>query len=119
LHARYAFARYLNLSDDLAVDSKGGEVMYRSILMLCAIMGVTPSTAGAFAFCNEPSEPSIPGGFYADKYAMERAKREVEEYLDDMREYKQCLLIAAQQADNDAESIVEEWNRAVQNYNNR
>lgn len=70
-------------------------------------------------FCSEPSEPSVPSGYSADEYQMERARREIEDYLSEIEDYKACLLNAAREADDAAESIIDEWNWAVRQYNNR
>lgn len=83
----------------------------------CLFSGWSP-LANAFMFCSEPSEPSVPSGYSADEYQMERARREIEDYLGEVEDFKNCLLDAAREADNAAESIVDEWNRAVRNYNN-
>lgn len=75
--------------------------------------------ANAYMFCSEPSEPSVPSGYSADEYQMERARREIEDYLSEIEDYKNCLLGAAREANDAAESIIDEWNRAVRQYNSR
>jgi vacuolar-type H+-ATPase subunit H len=50
---------------------------------------------------------------------MERAKREVEDYLEEVQEYKQCLLRNMEEANSDAENIVDEWNTSIKRYNSR
>jgi hypothetical protein len=89
------------------------------IACLCMLVGSLPSVANAYGYCSEPSEPTIPSGAYADEYAMERARREVEDFLEEIAEYKECLMHAAQEADDAAEEAIDEWNRAVRNYNNQ
>lgn len=50
---------------------------------------------------------------------MEAAKREVESYLDEIQDYKQCLLQCIEKANSNADRVLDEWNSAVQQYNNR
>jgi hypothetical protein len=78
------------------------------------------STVGVEAFyCSRPSEPYVRSGYSADYDQMERAKREVDDYLDEINEYLQCLANEHADAKNEAENILDEWNRAVRNFNNR
>jgi len=75
------------------------------------------STDAAAYYCSEPSEPSIPGGYYAESYEMESARGEVEAYLDDVQDYKRCLAVRIEEANSDAEDVIDEWDSAVRQYN--
>jgi hypothetical protein len=50
---------------------------------------------------------------------MERAKQEVEEYLDEVRDYKECLRRNMEEANSEAENVIDEWNSAVRQFNSR
>jgi len=52
-------------------------------------------------------------------WELHRARREIEDYLDDVAEYKECLIRALRAADAEAEGIIDEWNTAVRRYNSR
>ena len=73
----------------------------------------------ASCYCSEPSEPSIPSGYYAESYQMKSARSEVESYLDEVQDYKQCLAQCIDDVNSEAEDVIDEWNSAVQQYNNR
>ena len=69
--------------------------------------------------CSEPNEPYIPNGFYADEYQMERAKRDIEYYLEEVQEYKECLIRNIEEKNSEAENVINEWNNSVNHYNSR
>jgi hypothetical protein len=50
---------------------------------------------------------------------MDRARREIEDYLDDVAEYKACLVRAMREKDAEAEGVIDEWHTAVRRYNSR
>lgn len=91
----------------------------RTTILMSLILAALPLNTYASCYCSEPSEPSIPNGYYAEHYQMERAKSEVESYIDEIQDYKQCLLRCIERANSDAEDIIDEWNTAVRRYNNR
>ena len=69
--------------------------------------------------CSEPNAPSIPSGSYADRWEMEAAQSEVNDYLDEVQAYKDCLLREMEEANSEAEDLVQEWRDAVDEYNSR
>lgn len=89
------------------------------IIWLALILASLPMKTYASCHCSEPTEPSIPSGYYAESYQMKSARREVESYIDEIRDYKQCLARCIDDANADAENVIEEWNSAVRRYNNR
>lgn len=93
----------------------------RPLKLSCLIAVALPfiSTDAAAYYCSEPSEPSIPGGYYAESYEMESARDEVEAYLDDVQDYKRCLADRIEEANSNAENVIDEWDSAVRQYNNR
>jgi cell division septum initiation protein DivIVA len=48
---------------------------------------------------------------------MESARGEVEAYLDDVQDYKRCLAVRIEEANSDAEDVIDEWDSAVRQYN--
>jgi hypothetical protein len=90
-------------------------------LQLCLVLIPTifAQTTHAGWICSEPSEPSIPNGFYADEYQMERAKREVEDYLEEIQDYKECLIRNMEEANSEAGNVIDEWNTSVNRYNSK
>lgn len=78
-----------------------------------------PFNSYASCYCSEPSEPTIPSGDYAESYEMESAKDEVESYVDEIQDYKQCLAQCIDDANSTATNIIDEWESAVSDFNNR
>jgi hypothetical protein len=50
---------------------------------------------------------------------MESARYDVERYLDDMNEYRECLANELEDAGNEARRLIDEWDSAVSAFNNR
>ena len=48
---------------------------------------------------------------------MESARGEAEAYLDDVQDYKRCLADRIEEANSDAEDVIDEWDSAVRQYN--
>ena len=61
----------------------------------------------------------MPHGSYAEHWEMERAQSELEEYLDDMREYSDCLEMEREDAAMEVNRVLDDWNDSVTAYNNR
>jgi hypothetical protein len=78
-----------------------------------------PFGVHASCYCSEPNKPSIPTGYYAEPYQMESAKSEVESFLEETQDYKQCLVDCIEEANSNTEEVIDEWNSAVQQFNNR
>ena len=51
--------------------------------------------------------------------ARPRKRREVEAYLEELQEYKECLIGEIAEADSSAEEAIAEWNGSVRQYNAR
>ena len=77
------------------------------------------TTAVASCFCSEPSRPYVPGGYSADRYALESAINEVESYISDVNYYMTCLSGCIDDARSEAESVQDELNNAINSYNMR
>jgi hypothetical protein len=91
----------------------------RTIIWSAIILAISSSNLYAYCHCSEPIEPSIPSGYYAQPYQMKSAKSEVESYLDEIQAYKQCLSRCIVEANSKAEDVIDQWNSAVRQYNNR
>jgi hypothetical protein len=79
-----------------------------------------PSLAAAQSYyCSRPTEPYIPSAYSADHDRMRRAEREVEEYFEEMGEYLECVAREHSDASYEADSVLDDWNRTVRNYNNQ
>jgi hypothetical protein len=80
---------------------------------------IMPFNSFASCYCSKPSEPSIPSGYYAESYQLESARSEIESYIDDINDYKRCLAQCIDEANSEAENVLDEWNSSVRQYNNR
>lgn len=88
------------------------------LLVTAVVAAAIPLSADAqMFFCSRPSAPYIPIGSYSDRWSMERAERDVDDYLDQMNNYLDCLAQESQDAQYEAERVIDEWNRAVNAYN--
>ena len=50
---------------------------------------------------------------------MEKAKEDVDQYLRDIKQYKDCLKNESHETADEAQRIVREWNETLSNYNKR
>lgn len=75
------------------------------------------SKAHAFCFCKEPDKPSFLSQSTWGEYQMKAKKKAVEEYLYKTEEYKSCLYQCISSATYNAESVTDQWNKAVESYN--
>jgi hypothetical protein len=95
------------------------DTMRRWSVVVLGLGALLPGPLWAYGFCSEPSAPDVPNGSYAEDYQMDRARREIEDYLNDVAEYKECLIRAMRETDAEAEGVIDEWNTAVRRYNSR
>lgn len=95
--------------------------MKHKVISVVLAVASTAFSFNVFAscYCSKPSEPSIPSGYYAESYQMESARSQVRSYLDEIQDYKQCLVQCIENANSEAASVIDKWNSAVQQYNNR
>lgn len=89
----------------------------RLIAILTAAVCIPQYAAAQSYYCSRPSEPSIPSPYAADYDRMERAQREVANYMDEMQDYVQCVQNELDDAVNEANDIGDEWDRAVKRFN--
>ena len=93
--------------------------MLRVLSIFASAALISSAASAQFYFCSRPSEPYIPFGSYAESWDMELAETEVQFYLDQMNEYHNCLSREAQDAEYEADRVIDEWNSAVAVYNSR
>lgn len=89
-----------------------------SACLAFAMLAATGGIARA-ASCYQPSEPYIPNAYGAQQYEMERAMREVEQYLIDNEAYRSCLDMASREAQFEADRVTPAWEMAVDAYQGR
>jgi len=85
-------------------------IFFSSLIAKCAI---------ASCYCSEPSRPYVPGGYSAERYALESAINEVESYISEVNDYMRCLSDCIDEARSEAESVQDELNNAISSYNMR
>lgn len=66
----------------------------------------------AMNFCSEPSQPTCTSSFYdfSDEYSFNRCKNDVEAYLSEIENYRSCLAAEIDDAAEEANSVIEEFN---------
>lgn len=91
--------------------------MKNALLITFLTTQITSTVASCF--CSEPSRPYVPGGYSADRYALESAINEVESYISEVNDYMRCLSSCIDEARSEAESVQDELNNAISSYNMR
>jgi hypothetical protein len=95
-----------------------------AVLGICLII-VISSGSSAFAFCIKPSAPYCATSFgdFTDQWEFDRCKREMESYQDDVQRYLNCrndeAQTAVEEAREDNNRALNEYNDAVESFNNR
>lgn len=85
---------------------------YLSVAGLALTFAVTSGAANALMLCREPSAPSCVSGYYEfnDQYAFDSCKSDVESYLSDVSDYRSCLIDASNDAAEQANEVIEDFN---------
>ncbi len=91
----------------------------KQISVVATTFCIFSANSYASCYCSEPSAPIIPSGYYAESYQMESARNDVESYLEEVEDYKQCLVGCVENIYSEAEDVIDEWNSAVRQYNNQ
>jgi len=90
------------------------------LVMILGLLATQPQGLPAQAYyCSRPSEPYILYGGYSERYQMESAQMDVDQYIDDMNDYIDCLARETEDARSEANNVLDEWNTAVRSYNSR
>ncbi len=87
-------------------------------LLATLTLSMTSVTTAA-EICTRPQPPSIPSGANAELDLMRTVRTDVDAYLDRMQAYIDCLARENTDAAADAERVVELWNAALQNFENK
>ena len=90
----------------------------RSIALIACASLISGEALAQSYYCSRPSEPNIPSPFSADYDRMKRAQREVSDYMDEMRNYVECVQRELNDAIAEAEDVNDEWDSAVRRFNN-
>ena len=93
-------------------------IMVKFFIILSIAMLNDKSVAQTY-YCDRPSQPDIPSGYYEGYWEMENARNEMDEYIDDMNEYIDCLTMERDDAVDEANRAVSELDDAIQIYNSR
>lgn len=87
-------------------------------VVLAVLISVMASVQPAQAYyCSRPSPPSLPDGSSSNVDEMKDAEREVNSYLDEMRDYIECLNREAGDAADEANGLQDDWNNQVAAFN--
>lgn len=89
-----------------------------SAIITAGFLTTTDPVAQSY-WCDRPDEPDIPSGRYADWDEMEEAEAEVEDFISEMNDYRECLSNELDDATREAEWVIDEWSDAVSDFNNR
>ena len=73
---------------------------------------VFASDADASLYCSEPTEPSCISmlAISRDEFSFDTCRSEVESYLDEVRDYQQCLRDEINEKTDEANRVVEQFN---------
>ncbi len=93
-------------------------IIFAAVFSCVVCLTLTAFQAQA-SYCIRPSEPYIPSGYIAEHYQMRSTQSEVESYVEEMRDYLECLAREHSDAQNELETVIDEWQSAVAAYNTR
>lgn len=90
----------------------------RKILLIAAILSLSPIGEAYAFYCSEPSAPSCASryGSFDDEWEFDRCKREMESYKNDVESFIDCN---NQQARRENEEAISEYGNAVDSFNRR
>ncbi len=96
----------------------------RAVFGICLFV-VISSGSSALAFCIKPSAPYCASSFsdFIDEWEFDSCKREMESYQDEVQRYMNCrndeAQTAVEEARDDNNRALTEFNDAVSSFNNR
>lgn len=85
------------------------------LLLVCFALLLTPNVA--YSFCMQPSEPYCVSSFSAfnDEYEFKNCRSEVESFVEDSKNYVECLVNEHNQKINEqkqkVEEVIDDFNR--------
>lgn len=76
------------------------------------VLGSHSATAQFYMYCTEPSEPFCITSFgtFDDQWSFDRCRRDVEMFLSEVDEYRDCLLRNSNEAVDHANQVIERFN---------
>ena len=83
----------------------------RAVVVLAAF-----APTSALAFCSEPSKPYCIEGYgnFTDKYEAESCQSEVERFVENSRDYVQCLVTEQNESVEEANDVIKKFNCRIQ-----
>lgn len=87
--------------------------MYKKIILITLLITIFSISASAQSyFCSRPDKPYCVDSFqrFRDQSEFENCKFEVEEYLNNIREYVECLEREKADAINESEAVIQSFN---------
>lgn len=86
----------------------------RLLLLAAALAAPMCAPAQAAMFCSEPSSPYCADsyGAFSDEYAFRSCRSDMESYANEVNDYVECLGRASDEA-------IDEYNNAVESFNDR
>jgi hypothetical protein len=89
--------------------------MGKRIFCAAAFLVLVGVDCRAEMVCTQPARPELPSAS-ADSREMEKAGKDVNAYIRQMKEYRECLLKIVNDADNELATVVDGWNYAVERF---
>ena len=89
--------------------------MGKSILCAVAFLVLAGVDCRAEMACTQPARPELPSA-NADSPELEKAGKDVNAYIRQMKKYRECLLKIVNDADNELATVVDGWNLAVERF---
>lgn len=85
---------------------------YLAVAGIALVVSMLGGTAQAYFFCSEPSEPSCVSGYvdFNNQYSFDSCRRDVENYLSEVADYRSCLVRAIDDAAEQANQVIEKFN---------
>jgi hypothetical protein len=75
-----------------------------------------PAEAISQTYCDGPGEPYISSAYTADYDKMKRTADEIEEYVEDMNAYVDCLRNEHDDAQSELSNVLSDWESAVRRF---
>ena len=91
------------------------------ILGLAVSVALIVGTAPAFGYCSKPSAPSCATryGAFDDQDDFDRCKRQMSSYRSEADDFLSCTRREADDLKRKSDSVIEEYNGAVESFNRR
>ncbi len=91
----------------------------RKAILIVVLSLQTSHALAQFRYCDRPSKPHIPSGYYAEQYQMESAIDAVKSYARRVDDYVDCLATEASDIRAEERRVIDDLNREIGSYNSR